>query len=89
MPDLFLQPEHISIRAEGTFWVPLIYGACRADGLWEAWIEFRALTDEPVRATSRETTQPNRAAVEYWAGGLEPVYFEGAFARATMLPPEL
>ncbi len=84
-PDLFLQPEHISIQAEGTFWIPLIYGTRCADGTWEAWIEFRALTDEPVRATARETTQPNRAAVEYWAGGLAPVYFEGAFARAAVL----
>ncbi len=86
-PNLFLQPEHLSIRAEGTFWVPLIYGHCRADGTWEAWIEFRALTDEPVRATPCETTQPTRTAVEYWASGLEPVYFEGAFARAEVLAP--
>lgn len=31
----------------------------------------------------RETTQPNRDAVASWAGGLEPIYFEGAFARAS------
>jgi hypothetical protein len=86
VPDLFLQPQHISIEAEGTYWVPLIYGTQRADGTWEAWIEFRALDDRPVRSTDRETTQPNRQAVEYWATGLEPIYFEGAFSRAIALP---
>jgi hypothetical protein len=83
-PDLFLQPEHISIQAEGTFWIPLIYVERRGDGAWDAWIEFRALSDEPVRATARETTQPNRQAVKYWAGSLAPVYFEGAFARSAV-----
>jgi hypothetical protein len=86
VPHLFLQPQHISIEADGTFWVPLIYGTERPDGTWEAWIEFRPLDDSPIRATDRETTQPNRHAVEYWASGLEPVYFEGAFSRAIQLP---
>ena len=87
MPELFLQPRHLSIEAEGTFWIPLIYGTPRADGLWDAWIEFRALSDEPVRATARETTQPDRHGIEYWASGLEPLYFEGAFSRAAVLAP--
>lgn len=86
MRHLFLQPQHISIEAEGTFWVPMIYGAERSDGMWEAWIEFRPLDEGPTRATGRETTQPNRQAVEYWVTGLEPVYFEGAFARAVESP---
>jgi hypothetical protein len=83
---LFLQPQRVSIEADGKIWVPSIYGAQRNDGMWEAWIEFRPLDDGPPRATDRETTQPNREAVEYWATGLEPVYFEGAFARAVELP---
>jgi hypothetical protein len=33
--------------------------------------------------TGQETSQPNRDAVAYWAGGLEPIYFEGAFTRAS------
>ena len=39
----------------------------------------------PIRLlwlTGRETTQPDRGALEYWASGLEPLYFEGAFDRA-------
>jgi hypothetical protein len=35
-----------------------------------------------VLSTEQETSQPDRKAVEYWAGGLEPVYLEGALARA-------
>jgi len=86
MPHLFLQPQHISIEADGTVWIPLIYGTERTDGSWEAWIEFRAVDNRAVRVTDRETTQPNRQAVEYWSTGLEPIYFEGAFSRAVALP---
>ena len=86
MTHLFLQPRGISIEADGTIWVPSIYGEQRADGTWEAWIEFRSVDGTAVRATDRETTQPNRDAVEYWASGLEPVYFEGAFNRTVILP---
>jgi hypothetical protein len=47
------------------------------------WIEFHPLDGEGVfLRTSQETSQPNRAALAYWASGLEPIYFEGAFARA-------
>jgi hypothetical protein len=54
-----------------------------ADGTWIGWIEFHP-TDitKPVLITDQETSQPNQMDVEYWATGLEPVYFEGAFERA-------
>jgi hypothetical protein len=35
-----------------------------------------------VLRTGQETTQPSWRAIAYWASGLEPIYFEGAFARA-------
>jgi len=59
------------------------YGEERADGTWIGWLEWQGgeLT-KPVLLTEQETSQPNRTAVEYWATGLEPVYFEGAFERA-------
>lgn len=54
----------------------------RADGhVWEGWIEFEAADGEALR-TARETTQPNREALVYWAGGLSMTYLEGAFTRA-------
>jgi len=54
-----------------------------ADGRWDGWLEFEPLAGGPVLRTDRETTQPNRDAVAYWASGLSAVYLEGAMARAT------
>ncbi len=59
------------------------YGEERADGTWVGWLEFEPEDpEEPTLSTEQETSQPNRTAVEYWATGLEAVYFEGAFERA-------
>ena len=65
----------------GTSYDVFAYGQLRSDDNWEGWIEFHS-ADGRVLRTARETTQPNRAALAYWASGLEPLYFEGAFARA-------
>jgi len=64
------------------------YGEERPGGTWVGWIEFTRIDDAaagPVLRTERETTQPNRQAVEYWAAGLEPVYLWGAFERAQVV----
>lgn len=59
----------------------------RDDGRWEGWLEFLPLDgSEPVR-TARETTQPNRQDVVYWATGLTTTYLEGALARALTPAP--
>lgn len=61
----------------------LVYGKPRADGMWEGWLEFVPASAElSVLRTSRETKQPDRRALEYWASGLEPLYSAGAFGRA-------
>jgi hypothetical protein len=61
----------------------LIYGGSRQDGTWSGWIEFVPTDTARGRLrTDQETSQPDRRAVEYWAGGLEPVYLEGALGRA-------
>ncbi len=65
----------------GVEYVASAVGAERADGTWEGWIEFRSEAGD-VRRTGRETTQPDRDALRYWASGLEPLYLDGAFARA-------
>lgn len=58
-------------------------GRKRDDGLWEGWLEFTQMSeDAPAFTSSRETTQPNRADLEYWAQGLSKVYLEGSLARA-------
>ena len=68
---------------DDTVYVVRSYGAQRSDGTWEGWLEFHPTdVDQPTLRTDQETSQPNRTAIEYWATGLEPVYFEGAFERA-------
>jgi hypothetical protein len=80
----FIHEYTTRVRGEdGTLYVARTYGAERSDGTWIAWLEFTPISvARPVLTTDQETSQPNRAAVEYWAGGLEPVYLEGALARA-------
>lgn len=66
-----------------TVYVVRSYGAERSDGTWMGWLEFHpAELGKLSLRTEQETSQPNRTAIEYWATGLEPVYFEGAFERA-------
>jgi hypothetical protein len=86
MADVHVPVEHIRIVSGATGFIPHILARAREDGLWEAWIEFRPEAGGPSCATGRETTQPNLTAIKYWAEGLEPIYFEGAFARATTIP---
>lgn len=52
-------------------------------GSWYGWLEFEPMAGGgQVLRTDRETTQPEREDLEYWASGLEPVYLEGALGRA-------
>ena len=71
------------ISGDGTEYIVRSYGAERLDGTWIGWLEFHP-TDltKAVLQTEQETSQPNLTDVNYWATGLEPVYFEGAFHRA-------
>src|SRR6266487_2760918 len=63
--------------------VAYTYAERTPSGMWFGWLEFVSADGRgPVLRTDRETTQPNRAAIDYWASGLGPVYLEGAFERA-------
>jgi hypothetical protein len=80
--------EHATpVRApEGPVFVARTYGEKRSDGSWVGWLEFVPTeADVPTLRTERETSQPNRRALEYWSTGLEPVYLEGAFERAHVI----
>lgn len=60
-------------------------GRQREDGLWEGYLEFFPVNERGERIISdRETTQPNRKAVDYWAQGLTRVYLSGALDRARL-----
>lgn len=67
----------------GAWYFAQAIGIQREDGLWEGWLEFLG-PGESARSISsgRETTQPNRKDLEYWAQGLSKVYLQGALARA-------
>ena len=81
--------EHATpVRApEGPVFIARTYGEERTDGTWIGWLEFvPTQPDIPALRTDRETSQPTRHALEYWATGLEPVYLEGAFERARVIP---
>jgi hypothetical protein len=65
-----------------TTYIARICGEERVDSTWEGWIEFHPSGGGAVFVTDQETSQPNRVALEYWADGLEPLYLDGAFARA-------
>jgi hypothetical protein len=68
---------------DGTIYTVQTWGEERPDGTWGGWLEFHPSDPGlPVRTTGQETSQPNRDALCYWATGLEPLYFEGAFDRA-------
>jgi hypothetical protein len=53
-----------------------------AGHMWEGWIEFAPVEGGAAVRSGRETTQPNRTDLVYWASGLSPVFLEGALSRA-------
>jgi hypothetical protein len=69
--------------AGGAVYLPRTYGESREDGTWRGWIEFHPLlAGGRVLSTGQETSQSSRDTLAYWASGLEPIYLDGAFARA-------
>ena len=75
-------PKDTVLNHDGQRYEITVRGSPISDGNWLGWIEFASKGDPRVLRTDRETTQPNRDALMYWASGLEPLYFEGAFTRA-------
>ncbi len=83
MPEFIHQYSQQLTDKDGIRYSVIACGESRSDDTWEGWIEFHPLDSScPRLRTERETTQPDKGALEYWATGLEPIYFEGAFARA-------
>jgi hypothetical protein len=57
-------------------------GSEMEDGRWQGWVEFLPPKGGRVLLSPRETIQPNRTGLAYWASRLTPVYLEGALVRA-------
>lgn len=82
MAEVLMQVDTPVSHAGGQRYVARVCGRQTEDGLWKGWIEFVAEGGAPVLRTPRETKQPNRADLEYWATGLTVPYLEGALERA-------
>ena len=67
---------------DGDLYYARVLGRKRHDGLYEGWLEFMLAGSDEVILTQRETEQPNRTDLKYWAEGLTAVYLEGALERA-------
>jgi hypothetical protein len=83
MPEVLVLFDEPMSDADGAMYYAQAAGRKREDGLWEGWLEFIGMSESARSICSdRETTQPNRADLEYWAQGLSRVYLQGALARA-------
>ncbi|HET6979433.1 MAG TPA: hypothetical protein VFI24_24080 [Pyrinomonadaceae bacterium] len=84
MAELLQEYMTVVVSPDQTTYIVRSYGEERTDGTWMGWLEFEPDdSSKPNLLTDQETSQPNRVAIEYWATGLEPIYFEGAFGRAS------
>ena len=83
MSEILVKFDEPISDPSGALYLAQAMGRQREDGLWEGWLEFFAADEiEPSMLSGRETTQPNRADLEYWAQGLSRVYLQGALERA-------
>ena len=68
----------------GRSWGAVAYGR-PAGNVWLGWIAFTDEAGATVQ-TDVETSQPDRAALEYWTTGIVPIYLDGGLARARGSP---
>ena len=82
MAELIHQCEHPVQAGDERVYVARLTQHARGH-LWAGWLEFTPHDGGAPLRTGTETTQPNRAALAYWASGLEPIFLEGALGRAS------
>jgi hypothetical protein len=82
MAEVLVQFEDTVSGPDGRVYTARVCGRKADDGLWEGWIEFTPHGEGMVLRTPRESEQPKRSDLEYWATGLTAVYLEGALRRA-------
>jgi hypothetical protein len=86
MPETLLRYQQPVAAPDGSRYEARACGTQIDGGTWQGWIEFVPVQGGAALRTPRETTQPNRTDVEYWATGLTAVYLEGALGRALSAP---
>lgn len=82
MAEVLVQFDTTVPDTAGHGFLARVCGREGSDGRWEGWIEFDPRDGGTVLRTPRETTQPSRADLHYWATGLTMAYLTGALARA-------
>ena|SRR6476661_9954938 len=84
MSEILVKFDEPIMNPRGEMYFAQAVGRKREDdGLWEGWVEFDGIDDSTKHLSSeRETTQPNRVDLDYWAQGLSFVYLQGALGRA-------
>jgi hypothetical protein len=83
MSEILVKFDEPIMNVHGRMYFAEAVGKKREDGLWEGWLDFEPVGESrPSISSERETTQPNRTDLEYWAQGLSRVYLQGALARA-------
>lgn len=82
MAEVFVEFMEPVEGTDGRWYAARACGAETADGMWQGWLEFVPDDGGTVLRSGRETTQPNRQDLLYWATGLTAVYLEGALHRA-------
>ena len=87
MAEVLLEFEGPLMGPDQRVYEARVCGREREDGLWEGWLEFTS--PDHVVATGRETTQPGREQLLYWATGLTAAYLDGALLRTLRPAPQL
>jgi hypothetical protein len=78
----FLEFENTVEDEHGLSHIAVVVGEQRDDGRWIGRIRFVPTDGSEPLETDRETTQPDRDDLAYWATGLTYFYLEGALVRA-------
>ena len=91
MPETLVKFDEPISDARGERYFAQAIGRRREeDGLWEGGLEFIPISENGERILSgRETTQPSRETLLYWAEGLTRIYLGGALERALRPTPGL
>ncbi|HYO12648.1 MAG TPA: hypothetical protein VE685_05595 [Thermoanaerobaculia bacterium] len=88
MAETILQFNEPLTGSDGKTYIARVCGRPAPEGGWEGWIEFVPGDGTPALCSRRETRQPNRDDLVYWATGLTPIYLEGSLER-TLNPPRM